>query len=165
MRFAGFLFLSALLPGAASAAPATMPVPTGVVLGNARIDRALAAYRPGGRTAHAIAPADGFRYWAVVRTRAGSVEIHRDWVDVTVVRSGRGLLRTGERVRGGTQTAPGEWRGGRILDSHERAIAAGDILVIPAGVAHQLIPQGTAPLEYVTVKVPAVQGRVRTATP
>lgn len=139
---------------AAVAAP-VRAAPGAVVLTNAEIAAALAAYRPGGRTAHAIAPAGAFRYWAVVRTRPGSVELHRDWVDVTMIRSGHGILRTGTRVSGDAETGPGEWRGGRILYPHTREIAAGDILVIPAGTPHQFVPRGTAPLTYVTVKVPA----------
>lgn len=150
----------ALALALAGTAPAAGAAPAGaaqgaVVLTDARIARALSAHRAGGRTAHAIAPADAFRYWAVVRTRPGSVELHRDWVDVTTIRSGTGLLRTGTRVGGDVETARGEWRGGRILDPRVREIGAGDILVIPAGTPHQFIPTGTAPLTYVTVKVPA----------
>lgn len=146
---------------ALAAPPAHRPQPA-VVLGNGEIAAALGAYRPGGPTAHAIAPADRFRYWAVVRNRAGSVERHRDWVDVTVIRSGSGILRTGTRVRGGARTAPGEWRGGLIVDPQERRITAGDVVVIPAGTPHQYIATGTAPLAYVTVKVPAAPpGRAR----
>lgn len=156
MRIAPSTIALTLLFTVAGAAVAQPPAAgDAIVLDNAAIAAALAAYRPGGRTAHAIAPAGAFRYWAVVRTRPGSVEIHRDWVDVTIVRSGSGLLRTGVRTTGTTETAPGEWRGGRILDPHQRPIAAGDILVVPAGIAHQFVPTGKAPLEYVTVKVAA----------
>lgn len=153
--------LVAALACAASAAAASpgKPEQAAVVLGNREIAAALAVYRPGGPTAHAIAPADEFRYWGVVRTRAGSVERHRDWVDVTVIRSGSGILRTGTSVRGGVETASGEWRGGRIVDPRERHVAAGDIVVIPAGTPHQFLPAGGRPLAYVTVKVPAVPSR------
>lgn len=156
MRLAVPILWTALTLACAAPGAAGRPAAQGaVVLTNAEIAAALAAYRPGGRTAHAVAPADAFRYWAVVRAQAGSVEVHRDWVDITVVRSGTGILRTGTRVSGAGETAPGEWRGGRILDPRARRIAAGDVFVIPAGTPHQLVPTGGRPLAYVTVKVPA----------
>lgn len=153
-----FLLLPIILSAASLARAASPEISQqgAVVLGNAEIAAALAAYRSGGRTAHAVAAADEFRYWAVVRTHPGSVEVHQDWVDVTVIRAGRGQLRTGRRVVGDWEIKPGEWRGGHIIDPRSQAIVPGDIFVVPTGVAHQIVPTGAAPLEYVTIKVPGV---------
>lgn len=159
------LTIVALAAGSGSAAvPRPHRAQGAVVLTNGDVGAALAADVPGGRTAHAIAPADAFRYWAVIRTRAGSVERHDEWVDVTVIRSGSGVLYTGVRVAGSTETAPGEWRGGHIRDARRHTIAAGDIVVIPAGTAHQLVPAAGAPLVYVTIKVPATRRDTRPKT-
>lgn len=127
------------------------------VLTRGAIARAFAAGPPPGHTARAIAPPDAFRYWAVTRRAPGSVEVHEHWVDVILVRSGEARLQTGTDVKGGRDTGGGELRGGRITDPQVRMLHAGDMIVIPAGVAHRFIPQGSRPFEYVTIKTPAAR--------
>ncbi len=138
--------------GGARAADAVL-APT--VLTRGEIARAFAAPHRPGHTAEAIAPADAFRYWAVTRRAPGSVEIHEHWVDVIVVRSGAARLQTGTTVKGDWKTGDGEWRGGRIVNPRVTMLRAGDMIVIPAGVAHRFVSVDRRPFEYVTIKTPA----------
>ena len=140
---------------AAGGARAAGPVLAPTVLTRGEIARAFAAPHRPGHTARAIAPADAFRYWAVTRRTPGSVEIHEHWVDVILVRSGTARLQSGTNVKGDWKTGDGEWRGGRIVDPRVTTLRAGDMLVIPAGVAHRFVPLGGRPFEYVTIKTPA----------
>jgi len=71
------------------------------------------------------------------------------------------VLRTGKTLAGQRETSPREWRGDAVQDSVERQLGAGDLVVIPVGVAHQLSPVGNDPLVYVTVKVPADADKVK----
>ena len=61
---------------------------------------------------------DGAPYLIVARTKAGLVEIHELWDDVAIIRSGNGILKTGNQVTGEkkqTKEDPDrEWRGGVI---------------------------------------------------
>ena len=91
-----------------------------------------------------------------MRTAEGAVEVHEQYDDVAVIRAGHGVLRTGPTADGAklSGTAPmREWLGGSIPKATERRIAAGDFLVIPAGLAHQYIPDSGDSLVYFTVKV------------
>jgi mannose-6-phosphate isomerase-like protein (cupin superfamily) len=96
------------------------------------------------------------RYLVVVRMAEGAVEVHEQYDDVAVIRAGHGVLRTGPRAEGAklSGTAPmREWLGGTIPKATDRRIAVGDFLVIPAGLAHQYVPDAGDSLVYFTVKV------------
>jgi mannose-6-phosphate isomerase-like protein (cupin superfamily) len=100
-------------------------------------------------------------YVIVIRTRPGEVEIHEQFDDVIIIRSGHGMLRSGlhakdQRVSG---TEPSrEWRDGDIMDAKERKISPGDFIVIPAMTAHQFIPVTGDSLTYWTIKVRRTRG-------
>lgn len=99
---------------------------------------------------------DNESYLIVVRTKPGDVEIHEQFDDITIVRSGKGVLRTGHQVSGARPSGNGpdrEWLGGTIEDKRDRKIAEGDFLVIPAGLGHQYIPEPGETLTYVVIKV------------
>ena len=100
-------------------------------------------------------PDDVYQYFAATRKQPGLAEVHRQWSDVTIIRSGKGVLRTGSTITSQREVSPGEWRGDTIQDSINRPLSAGDVVVIRAGIAHQFTPTGSDPLVYVTVKVPA----------
>lgn len=95
-------------------------------------------------------------YLVVVRMSEGAVEIHEQYDDIAVIRSGHGILRTGSNADGanvaGTSPAR-EWLGGTIHQPTERRIGQGDFLVIPAGLAHQYVPDTGDSLVYLTIKV------------
>lgn len=70
------------------------------------------------------------------RTAAGKADVHTSWTDVWWVVKGGGVLITGGLLVNSHQTAPGEFRGTRISAGEEHHIAAGDLVVIPAGIPH-----------------------------
>jgi beta-galactosidase beta subunit len=96
-------------------------------------------------------------YLIVARTKEGLVEIHELWDDVAIIRSGRGVLKTGDKVTGEkkeTKEKPDrEWRGGVIQNAEVRDLAPGDFIIIPAMLAHQYIPNAGDTLTYWTIKV------------
>jgi mannose-6-phosphate isomerase-like protein (cupin superfamily) len=126
-------------------------------LTSAQIDSAASSKRTPDKPGRLLAsgPSDE-RYLIVVRTAEGAVEVHEQYDDVAVIRAGRGVLRTGAIAEGAklSGTAPmREWLGGSIPRATERRIAAGDFLVIPAGLAHQYVPDSGDSLVYFTIKV------------
>lgn len=89
------------------------------------------------------------------RTSPSVIELHCMWDDWLVIRSGAGTLRHGSKLRGLGRYAAGEWRATGIVEAGEVTLAAGDVLRIPAGQAHTIIPLGDAPLVYLVVKLRA----------
>jgi len=94
----------------------------------------------------------GYSYLLIRRTSPGEVEVHTAWDDVFVVRAGSATLLTGSTAEGGRDTAPGERRGGQIAKPQRRALRTGDVVVIPAGLAHQVLPDAGEPVTYLVVK-------------
>jgi hypothetical protein len=96
-------------------------------------------------------------YWYVEARRVanGTPEVHDDWIDVTLVQAGHANLLTGGKVVGSRIESPGEHRGGTIVGGTARAIAPGDLLVIPAGTPHQYLVGRADSVRYLTIKVTA----------
>ena len=97
-------------------------------------------------------------YLLVVRADPGLVEIHEHWDDVVIIRSGRGILKTGYEVTGEKKEEKGHsgnWTGGNIEGGKDRNLSPGDFIVIPALLAHQYIPNSGDTLTYWTIKVRA----------
>lgn len=98
--------------------------------------------------------ADNEPYLVGVRAQPGDVEIHEQFDDVAIIRSGHGVLRTGKKVKGQKAgSTAGEWIGGVIEDAEERQLSPGDFIVIPAMMGHQYIPNPGESLTYWTIKV------------
>jgi len=131
------------------------------VASSAVIEAAVARAVANPGTATRLLPDAAYQYFVMARKEAGLAEIHKQWTDVTTIRSGRGVLRTGQTLAGPRETSPGEWRGDAVQDGVERPLGAGDLVVIPAGLAHQVSPVSNDPLVYVTVKVPADVDKVK----
>jgi len=99
----------------------------------------------------------GESYLIIKRTTDGYVELHEQWDDVVMIRSGHGVLRTGRKVTG-NKLWNGEkpwrnWYGGQIQDIKENKLSPGDFLIIPAMTAHQYIPDRNDTLIYWTIKI------------
>jgi mannose-6-phosphate isomerase-like protein (cupin superfamily) len=86
------------------------------------------------------------------RFDASEVELHCGWDDVLMVRSGYGVLEHGALVRGERAYTRGEWRARRIVEAEEVILKPGDLVRVPAGVAHAVHPLGDAPVIYLVVK-------------
>lgn len=89
------------------------------------------------------------------RDRSGEVEVHTNVNDIIVVRSGRATVIVGGQVTGNHALKPTEWRGGEIVGGESHELAAGDLLLIPAGVPHQCIVKPGTTFIYSTIKTPS----------
>jgi hypothetical protein len=116
----------------------------------ARIGDELAKGSTTGRT---IGGHPTYHYVEVRRVVSGEPEVHDHWIDVTIVQAGRATLLTGGRVDGGRPEADGEHRGGTIVAGTPHPIAAGDLFVVPAGLAHQFQVARGDSIRYLTLKV------------
>ncbi|HEU4560264.1 MAG TPA: hypothetical protein VFS20_20610 [Longimicrobium sp.] len=90
---------------------------------------------------------------ALRRTATGEAELHEAWDDVMVVQEGSGTLIVGGELRGARTTAAGELRGGQIRGGERQPLAAGDMMLVPAGTPHQVeLPPGGS-ITYLVIKV------------
>lgn len=89
----------------------------------------------------------------VRRAESGALELHEEFDDVYVVHEGAAILVYGERYEGAETTEPGELRGGTILDGTEQPLAPGDVAVVPAGLAHQIVVEPGQTIIYHVLKV------------
>lgn len=79
-----------------------------------------------------------------VRTSSGGAEIHAHYDDLMIVEQGSATLITGGTVIDAKQESDGETKGTGITNGKSQALAVGDVVIVPAGVPHQLlIPPGT----------------------
>lgn len=102
----------------------------------------LADYGPGGQSHR-------FRY--LRRDEDGPPEFHEDIIDVVFVQSGAGDLLVGGEMIGESNV-----QGARIDGGIRHAVAAGDVLHIPAKTPHgYLVPDG-GHITYLLVRVPAL---------
>jgi mannose-6-phosphate isomerase-like protein (cupin superfamily) len=90
-----------------------------------------------------------------VRTASGQAELHENWSDVFVVRSGNATLIAGGEIVNPKTASAGEIRGDSIEGGAKQALSPGDIVHIPPKTPHQvLIGQGET-FSYFIVKVAA----------
>jgi mannose-6-phosphate isomerase-like protein (cupin superfamily) len=79
-----------------------------------------------------------------VRTTSGGAEIHAHYDDLMIVEQGSATLITGGTVLDAKTDGGGETKGSSVQDGKVQTIAPGDVVIVPAGVPHQLlIPPGT----------------------
>ncbi len=144
--------------GTAAAAPSatsTAPVSADTVALHTAAELGRVAGSLGSATGRTLGSASSFSYIQGRRTSSGQPERHERWTDIAYVQGGHATVLTGGSIRGGKQGENGEERGGSIVGGTEHAIAAGDLLVIPAGVPHQYRLASGDTLTYLTIKVPA----------
>ena len=94
-----------------------------------------------------------YQFVVLSRSATGPAELHDDWSDIIFVRSGNAVLKTGLELSEKTLADKGEWRGRAIADATNQAARAGDVLIIPAGIAHQWQPEGEIAFSYIILKV------------
>ena len=99
-----------------------------------------------------------YTYLAVRRDQTGEVEVHATLDDAIVVQEGAATVLYGGQLAGERETAPGERRGGQITGGTTRSVAAGDLLIIPAGMPHQVRVEPGASVTYIVVKVARAPG-------
>ncbi len=87
------------------------------------------------------------------REGPGQVEIHEHMADLFVVVSGEATLAVGGEGQGMKTTEPGELRGDSIKGGERHALAAGDIVHIPAGMPHQVLLEPGKQFTYFVLKI------------
>jgi mannose-6-phosphate isomerase-like protein (cupin superfamily) len=97
-----------------------------------------------------------YKVHASRRDAPGQAEIHQFDTDIFHVLDGSATIVTGGEIVGATETGPGERRGASITGGVPRALTKGDVLIIPAGIAHQYTAV-KAPFLYYTVKITATR--------
>ena len=139
------VFASLLLAGLlASAGAAATQTSEGIYVPASQITAMVAKTTDGVATAQ-VPTGAGAMMLAAHRTADGQVEVHMKLNDEFVVRSGRATVLVGGKIDGATETAPGEWRGGKVTGAHAYKLGPGDVLWIPAGAPHQtLVPKGAS---------------------
>ena len=79
-----------------------------------------------------------------VRTASGGAEIHAHYDDLMIVEQGSATLISGGKAVDAKTDSDGETKGSSVQGGKAQIIAPGDVVIVPAGVPHQLlIPPGT----------------------
>ena len=123
------------------------------ILSTSRLAALADSLPPGASTAHQIARFDGLSNMISRRDTSGIHERHEGFTDIFVVQRGRARLLYGGTVEGERASGQGEWRGGTIRNGAETEIKTGDIVVIPAGIPHQLLLTPKESFYYFVFKV------------
>jgi mannose-6-phosphate isomerase-like protein (cupin superfamily) len=87
------------------------------------------------------------------RDGSGAGELHQNWTDIFVVLGGEGTILHGGTIEEARETGNGEIRGPRHVGGTSQRVAAGDILVVPPGVAHQTIVEPGQSFFTIIIKV------------
>ena len=123
-------------------------------IGSAEIRRALSGVRPDAHWVVFPGSADGHAQYVLNRRRTPSdVERHGEWDDILVFQTGYGAVHHGGEWRNAKTIYLGEQRGGSLVAPTEVIVGPGDVVRVPAGEAHRVVPRGDAPLVYLVVKV------------
>lgn len=152
--------VAAIAVGAASTAsaqtpgPAMAPTSNGVqILSTAQLAAIADSLPAGPSSSHQIASFDGLSNMMSRRDTSGVPERHEGFADIFVVQRGHARLRYGGTADGERASSPGEWRGGTIRNGTEAEIKPGDVVVIPAGIPHQLLLPTGESFYYFVFKV------------
>jgi hypothetical protein len=96
------------------------------------------------------------RFRLLYRDADGVPEQHDTIVDVVMVQSGEGTLLLGGRmINPRASSGAGEYLGTGIEGGERHALAAGDIVHIPAKIPHSFLVPAGKHITYVVVKFPA----------
>lgn len=132
----------------------SLPVSNAVqVLSAARLAALADSLPAGASTSVQITRWDGLFDMISRRDTSGIHERHEAFTDIFVVQRGRARLLYGGTADGERSSSPGEWRGGTIRGGTEAEIKPGDIVVIPAGIPHQLLLPPGESFYYFVFKV------------
>lgn len=138
-----------LLAAAAVAAPAVtltgdkaLVIPAQDIKG--QLDALVSQAKPTGSAGPIIVDYGKLSLMLSVRTANGIGELHQNTDDLMIVEEGSATLVTGGTIADPKTVSDGEIRGTGVKDGVSKTLAVGDVVIVPAGVPHQLlIPPGT----------------------
>jgi mannose-6-phosphate isomerase-like protein (cupin superfamily) len=87
------------------------------------------------------------------RDGSGAGELHHNWTDIFIVQGGEATIVYGGAIQDAKDNGNGEIRGPNHVGGKSQKVAAGDVLVIPPGVAHQTIVEPGKSFFTLIVKV------------
>ena len=106
------------------------------------------------KVASEVIATEGNRTFMIAhREGSGLAEVHDKQADIMVISSGEITMVYGGTVVDGKQTAPGEVRGPSIKGGTEVKMGPGDVLHIPAKIAHQMKLDPGKQVTYFVAKV------------
>jgi mannose-6-phosphate isomerase-like protein (cupin superfamily) len=111
---------------------------------------------PQGRPPHGIKQKDDYGNHILSvshREKSGVVELHETKEDVMVVQSGAATLIVGGRGTNMHPSAPKEQQGTNIEGGVSIHVSAGDVIHIPANIAHQFLLEPGKQITYTLVKI------------
>ena len=100
-----------------------------------------------------IAAFGNYSFMVAHREGSGEAEYHATQADIFVVETGSASIVIGGELVDGKTTAPNEMRAVSIKGGEEKMLAAGDVITIPAKVAHQVKMEKSKEFTYFVVKV------------
>ena len=128
---------------AATVSAATLNGDRGAVIPAREIQAQLAQLAPqttaSGSSGSTLASYGNLALKLSVRTTCGGAEIHAHYDDLMIVEQGNATLITGGTVIDAKTDSDGETKGTGIQNGKPQAIAVGDVVIVPAGVPHQLL--------------------------
>jgi mannose-6-phosphate isomerase-like protein (cupin superfamily) len=143
-------FGAALIAGGALAQPSAKPM----YLASKDIDAMVAKTKDG--IASAKLPTGNANHVTMVAHREadGEVEVHTKLADEIIVRTGHARFLVGGTVTGQRQTAPDEFRGGKITGGQMFDLKPGDAIWVPVGQPHQMLIKKGEQITYTAAKFP-----------
>lgn len=91
--------------------------------------------------------------WVAHREANGLMEIHEQWADLMFVHSGEATLLLGGTIPDARTDAPGEIRGSTAVGGVKRALHAGEVVLVPAGMPHQFLVEPGNQITFFTMKI------------
>ena len=94
-----------------------------------------------------------YSFMVAHREGSGEAEFHATQADIFFVQSGEATITIGGDLVDAKTTAPNEMRAATIKGGSDKKLAAGDVMTIPAKVAHQMKLSPGKEITYFVVKV------------
>jgi mannose-6-phosphate isomerase-like protein (cupin superfamily) len=138
-------------------APAAAPAPAlsnqVQILPASRLAAIADSLPPGALRTLQIGRFEGLTNALTTRDSAGVHERHEGFTDIFVIQKGSARLLYGGTADGQRETTPGEWRGGTIRGGTQTELRPGDVVVVPAGIPHQMLLNPGERIAYLAFKV------------
>jgi hypothetical protein len=88
-----------------------------------------------------------------VLLRSGAAEVHEEFANIITVLDGRGTLVTGGALEQANRVGPAETIGAAISGGSRRALRAGDVVRVAAGIPHQLLIADDKTISCLVVRI------------
>jgi mannose-6-phosphate isomerase-like protein (cupin superfamily) len=151
----GKLLAIAILMGALGAKAQTMKSDhwsTTELLGRAKHLQALAA-QGDGSASETLEKYPHHYTMLAFRQHSGGGELHQNFADIFHILDGHATVITGGHLVEEKASGPGEIRGKGVEGGSRQELKAGDVVHIPAGMAHQMVLADGDSVTYFVVKV------------